>query len=67
MNKKILTIGSIIACAILLVAGLSPVVGYQSVKNNPDNVITDELVLIIVRNICLIPLLRLLIIQRQRN
>jgi len=33
MNKKILAIGSITTCIILLVAGLSPVVGYNSARS----------------------------------
>jgi len=42
MKKKILA-GSIIAVVILIMMSFSSVVGVQSVKNNPDNVITDEL------------------------
>jgi len=34
MNKKLLAIGSIIACVILLVASLSPVVGYNSARSS---------------------------------
>jgi len=34
MNKKILATGSIIACIILLVATLSPVVGYNTVRSS---------------------------------
>jgi hypothetical protein len=34
MNKKLLAIGSIIACIILLVASLSPVVGYNSARSS---------------------------------
>jgi hypothetical protein len=34
MNKKILAIGSITACCIILLAGLSPVVGYQRIKTS---------------------------------
>jgi hypothetical protein len=34
MNKNILAIGSIIACIILLVASLSPVVGYNSARSS---------------------------------
>jgi len=42
MKKKIL-IGSIIAVVILVLVSFSSVVGYSSVKSNPDNtIITDE-------------------------
>ena len=34
MNKKILAIGSIIACIIILLASLSPVVGYDIVRSS---------------------------------
>lgn len=34
MNKKILAIGSIIACIVIVIAGLSPVVGYNSVESS---------------------------------
>jgi len=37
MNKKILTIGSIIACIIILLAGLSPVVGYNTNISQGEN------------------------------
>jgi hypothetical protein len=34
MNNKILAIGSIIACIIILLAGLSPVIGYNSARSS---------------------------------
>jgi len=37
MNKKILAIGSIIACIIILLASLSPVVGYNSARSSVGN------------------------------